>query len=127
MQVLVSPANVDWRDAAEQRRRRLHVLSDFGLQLELRPPPPPSSSSAEAQHDTGGGRGGQEARGAAEGRPPQPPPPMPSEEELEAMGVKQLKVFLQSHLRVSAAGCLEKSELLLRAKAGRARALNDQR
>ena len=43
--------------------------------------------------------------------------------KLEAMGVKQLKVFLQSHLRVSAAGCLEKSELLLRAKAGRARAL----
>ena len=54
---------------------------------------------------------------------PRAPPPMPSEAELEAMTVKQLKAFLAGHLRVSSAGCLEKSELVKLAKVGRARAL----
>ena len=40
------------------------------------------------------------------------------------MSVKQLKGFLQNHLRVSTAGLLEKAELLKLAKAGRARAMS---
>ena len=36
MQVLVAPADVDWRSQVEQLRRKLHVVYQFGLQLELR-------------------------------------------------------------------------------------------
>ena len=84
-------------------------LGRFGLQLEILPPD------------------GQEgaARGAARhGAPPAAEPtPLPSAAELEEMTGKELKRFLQSHLRVSTAGCLDKADMLALAKAGRLRAV----
>ena len=36
MQVLIAPADCDWQSESEQLRRKLHVLYQFGLALELR-------------------------------------------------------------------------------------------
>ena len=82
-------------------------LGSFGLQLEIDPP------------------GGQEgaARRGAPAEPTLAPTPLPSAAELEGMTAKELKRFLQSHLRVSTAGCLDRADMLALAKAGRLRAV----
>ena len=84
-------------------------LGSFGLQLEIDPP---------------GGQEGAARRGApGAAEPTLAPTPLPSAAELEGMTAKELKRFLQSHLRVSTAGCLDRADMLALAKAGRLRAV----
>ena len=84
-------------------------LGSFGLQLEIDPP---------------GGQEGAARRGApTAAEPTLAPTPLPSAAELEGMTAKELKRFLQSHLRVSTAGCLDRADMLALAKAGRLRAV----
>ena len=84
-------------------------LGKYGLAMDIAPP--------QDETSRGEGLGPGAIRAAPE------PTTLPSEAELEAMTVKELKRFLESHIRVSTAGCLEKTELLALAKAGRTRAL----
>ena len=36
MQVLIAPADVPWQSEEAQRTRKLHLINQFGLQLELK-------------------------------------------------------------------------------------------
>ena len=88
-------------------------LGSFGLQLEI--DPLDGQEGAAYTRKPGAAR---------HGAPPVAgPTPLPSAAELEEMTGKELKRFLQSHLRVSTAGCLDKADMLALAKAGRLRAV----